>query len=294
MDSAPVATLRILKVTEGGLEYAEDLVAAEEPLALRLGYSTPHGREQRELAVTMRTPGNDLELALGFCFTEGIVRSAAEVHSLRHCTKAEAAGHEGNVLKIELAEGIPVAPHIFQRNTFMSSSCGVCGKASIEAVRVHVPVSDAPEIAGFDARLLHTFPGTLSAHQRVFGVTGGIHAAALFDLGGALLAVREDVGRHNAVDKLIGYALSQNWLPLHERILFLSGRASFELVQKAALAGVRVVCAVGAPSSLAVRCAREFGITLVGFLRQQRFNVYSGEHRMRGDDSSFTPGSVRL
>ncbi len=282
MDSAPVATLRILKVTEGGVEYAEDLVAAEEPLALRLGYSTPHGREQRELAVTMRTPGNDLELALGFLFTEGIVHSAAEVHSLRHCTTAEVGGQVGNVVKIELAEGTSFPSHVFQRNTFMSSSCGVCGKASIEAVRVHVAVSDAPESMRFDAGLLHTFPSTLSAHQRVFGVTGGLHAAALFDAGGALLSVREDVGRHNAVDKLIGHALSQNWLPLHERILFLSGRASFELVQKAALAGVRVVCAVGAPSSLAVRCALEFGITLVGFLRQRRFNVYSGEHRMLG------------
>ena len=294
MDSAPVATHRILKVTAGGVEHAEDLVAAEEPLALRLGYSTPHGREQRELAVTMRTPGNDLELALGFLFTEGIVRSAAEVHSLRHCTQAEAAGHEGNVVKIELAEGVPVSSSVFQRNTFMSSSCGVCGKASIEAVRVHVPVSDAPEVAVFDASLLHTFPGALSAHQRVFGVTGGIHAAALFDLGGALLAVREDVGRHNAVDKLIGHALLQNWLPLHERILFLSGRASFELVQKAALAGLRVVCAVGAPSSLAVRCALEFGITLVGFLRQQRFNVYSGEHRMLCHRVPVTQGGATL
>jgi FdhD protein len=158
----------------------------------------------------------------------------------------------------------------------------VCGKASIDAVRVHAPVPGGADALRFDAGLLGTLSATVSAQQRVFGVTGGLHAAALFDAAGALLALREDVGRHNAVDKLFGHALLQGWLPLREQILFLSGRASFELLQKAALAGVRAVCSVGAPSSLAVQCALEFDITLAGFLRENRFNIYSGGHRLLG------------
>ena len=280
MDPAPVTALRVLKVTQEGREHLEDLVATEEPLALTLGYSTPAGREQRELAVTMRTPGNDFDLAFGFLFTEGILTSPADVLSIRHCTGREARGREGNILKIELSENLSLPPHIFQRQSFISSSCGVCGKASIDAVRVHAPVPCGADALRFDAGLLGTLPATVSAQQRVFGVTGGLHAAALFDAAGALLALREDVGRHNAVDKLFGHALLQGWLPLREQILFLSGRASFELLQKAALAGVRAVCSVGAPSSLAVQCALEFDITLAGFLRENRFNIYSGEHRL--------------
>ena len=280
MSPAPVAALRILKVTQGGGEHVEDLVATEEPLALKLGYSTPLGREQRELAVTMRTPGNDFELAMGFLFTEGIITANADVLSIRHCSGSEAQGHEGNLVKIELSETLALPGHIFQRQSFISSSCGVCGKASIAAVRVHAPAFDGADTLRFDAALLNAFPGVVHAQQRVFGATGGLHAAALFDSAGSLLALREDVGRHNAVDKLVGYALAQGWLPLREHILFLSGRASFELLQKAALAGLRVVCAVGAPSSLAVECAQEFGITLAGFLRENRFNLYSHPHRL--------------
>jgi FdhD protein len=280
MSPAPVAALRIIKVTQGGGEHVEDLVATEEPLALKLGYSTPLGRELRELAVTMRTPGNDFELALGFLFAEGIITANADVLSIRHCAGSEAQGHEGNLLKIELSETLALPAHIFQRQSFISSSCGVCGKASIAAVRVHALAFDGADTLRFDAALLNALPGTVRAQQRVFGATGGLHAAALFDSAGSLLALREDVGRHNAVDKLVGYALAQGWLPLCEQILFLSGRASFELLQKAALAGLRVVCAVGAPSSLAVECAREFGITLAGFLRENRFNLYSHPHRL--------------
>lgn len=282
MVPAPVAALRILKVTQGGSEHVEDLVATEEPLALKLGYSTPLGREQRELAVTMRTPGNDFDLALGFLFTEGIITSKEDVLSIRHCSGSEAQGHEGNLLKIELSETLSLPGHIFQRQSFISSSCGVCGKASIAAVRVHAPAPGGADTLRIDASLLNALPGTVSVQQRVFGATGGLHAAALFDSTGSLLGLREDVGRHNAVDKLVGHALAQGWLPLREHILFLSGRASFELLQKAALAGVRVVCSVGAPSSLAVECAQEFGITLAGFLRENRFNLYAHPHRLRG------------
>jgi FdhD protein len=280
MDPAPVTALRILKVTQGGREHLEDLVATEEPLALTLGYATPQGREQRELAVTMRTPGNDFELAFGFLFTEGIITSPNDVVAIRHCQGGEARGKEGNLLKVELSETVSLPPHIFQRHSFISSSCGVCGKASIEAVRVHVRASSGADTLRFDARLLGSLSDAVSAQQRVFGVTGGLHAAALFDSSGALLALREDVGRHNAVDKLLGHAFLQEWFPLREHILFLSGRASFELLQKAALAGMSAVCSVGAPSSLAVQCAQEFNITLAGFLRQNRFNLYSGAHRL--------------
>jgi FdhD protein len=276
------------------VEHSEDLVATEEPLALTLGYSTANGREQRDLAVTMRTPGNDFELALGFLFTEGIITSMAEVRSLRHCAVGEAQGGEGNTVKIELADGVSPPRHIFQRQSFISSSCGICGKASIEAVRVHAPRADDAAPLYFEAGLLLSLPGIVSTQQRVFGVTGGLHAAALFDSSATLLALREDVGRHNAVDKLVGNALIRGELPLGKQILFLTGRAGFELVQKAALAGIRVVCAVGAPSSLAVECAREFGITLAGFLRDNRFNLYSAPHRLLGADANPTTTSVPL
>lgn len=282
MDPAPVAALRVLRVTCSSVEDSEDLVAAEEPLALRLGYSSLHGREQKELAVTMRTPGNDLELALGFLFSEGIISSKKEVQSIRHCSRHEGSSKAGNVVNIELTEGVTPPRHVFQRQFFISSSCGVCGKGSIEAVRVCATKDNAPDNLRIDAELLFGLPKIVASQQRVFGATGGLHAAALFDGSGAIKSLREDVGRHNAVDKLIGHALVQSWLPLRNQILFLSGRASFELIQKAALAGVRLVCSVGAPSSLAVQCAREFGITLAGFLRENRFNIYSGEHRLAG------------
>jgi FdhD protein len=289
MALAPVAPLRIVKVTQGGAERLDDLVATEEPLALRLGYSTPHGREQRELAVTMRTPGHDFELALGFLFTEGIIRARQDVLSIRHCADAGASGGGENTVKIELSENVVLPGHIFQRQSFISSSCGVCGKATIAAVRIHSSFQAVDDKVVFQPALLFGFPAAVSASQRVFGVTGGLHAAALFNTAGELLALREDVGRHNAVDKLIGQALSEGRLPLDQHILFLSGRAGFELIQKAALAGIRAVCSVGAPSSLAVECAREFDMTLAGFLRENRFNLYSGAHRLLEPQPALAP-----
>jgi FdhD protein len=282
MNSAPVAALSILKVTGDSAAPAEDLVAVEEPLALVLGYGGAHGREQRELAITMRTPGSDLELALGFLFSEGLVRSMEEVQSVRHCSGDGRDGGEGNLVKIELADGVELPGHIFARHSFVSSSCGICGKASIEAVRAAGFKEACEDGALIRPAVLHALPEAVRSAQRVFGVTGGLHAAALFDYAGSLIALREDVGRHNAVDKLIGHALAAGRVPLSGRILFLSGRASFELLQKASMAGLGVVCSVGAPSSLAVRCARDFGITLAGFLREGRFNLYSGAHRIEG------------
>jgi len=282
MNSAPVAPFRIFKVTAGTSAPAEDLVAVEEPLGFRLGYGGVHGREQRELAITMRTPGNDLELALGFLFSEGIIRSRDEVQSVRHCFEEGLDGEAGNLVKIELADGVELPAHIFARHSFVSSSCGICGKTSIEAVRSRGCAQISDDGALIRPEVLHALPEAVRSAQRVFGVTGGLHAAALFDFQGGLLALREDVGRHNAVDKLIGRAFASEWLPLGGRILFLSGRASFELIQKSAMAGLGVVCSVGAPSSLAVQCARDFGMTLAGFLREGRFNLYSGSHRLEG------------
>jgi FdhD protein len=288
--NAPVASTRIWKISPEGCAPGEDLVAREEPLAIRLGYSTEHGREQRELAVTMRTPGEDLALALGFLLCEGVIRGISDVASIRHCSAAEPQASTENLLKVELTENCPVPAHIFKRHSFISSSCGVCGKASMDAIHLHRPscagATDNTPNWQVPAPLLQRLPETLLEKQRVFGATGGLHACGLFDLDGSLLALHEDVGRHNALDKLIGTALHGNLLPLRMHILLLSGRASFELLQKAAMAGLQLVCAVGAPSSLAVECAAEFGITLVGFLRKNRCNVYSHPHRIEGVDAS--------
>lgn len=283
--NAPVASTRVWKISPEGCTPGEDLLAREEPLAIQLGYTAGEVREQRELAITMRTPGEDLALTLGFLFCEGVIQSAADVASIRHCPGVEAQTGAENLVKVELVETCTPPAHIFKRHSFISSSCGVCGKASLEALHIHRPAcADAAADTlpwQVPASLLQLLPETLLAKQRVFGATGGLHACGLFSRDGSLLALHEDVGRHNALDKLIGTALSRSLLPLRTHILLLSGRASFELLQKAAMAGIGLVCAVGAPSSLAVECAVEFGITLVGFLRNHRFNVYSHPGRIR-------------
>lgn len=250
----------------------QDLLAVEEPLEIRLSYSSAGNRAVKCISVTMRTPGADADLAAGFLFTEGIVHRAAELESIGEIAPA------GNVITIALQEGVGFDPEKLDRHFYTTSSCGVCGKTSIEALKTAVPCAAPSNQAGpaIDPALIYTLPDTLRRAQDTFDATGGLHAAALFDLAGNLLAIREDVGRHNALDKLIGHFFLQNNVPLDRHILLLSGRASFELIQKAAMAGIRVVCAVGAPSSLAVETAESFGITLVGFLRDNRFNIYSG------------------
>ena len=241
---------------------AQDLVAVEEPLQIRLG--------DRDFAITMRTPGQDRELAAGFLFTEGIVNDSSQIAEI-------SAGDRGAVtVRIIGAAETDFA----ERNFYVTSSCGVCGKASIDGLKAAHCASPPRGLPLVQASLISELPAKLRQAQPVFGYTGGLHAAGLFDASGQLLAVREDVGRHNAVDKLVGALFLERKTPLHDRLLLLSGRVSFELVQKAVMAGIPIVAAVGAPSSLAVETALRFGMTLIGFVRGQRYNVYSGAERL--------------
>jgi len=270
----------IVKVDEHGHLTALDALAIEEPLEIRLAFGSKQNRTVKNISVTMRTPGNDAELATGFLFTEGIISHRDDLSSVNHCFIACAENKE-NVIQVELNETfIPQLQHT-DRNFYTTSSCGVCGKGSIAAIKtVSSFHPNSKDDCSISQELLLELPGRLRQHQAVFDATGGLHACALFLPNGELLLLREDVGRHNALDKLIGAALEKDWLPLNKTVLLLSGRASFELIQKAAMAGIAIIAAVGAPSSLAVELALEFGITLIGFLRQQRFNIYTNEHRV--------------
>jgi FdhD protein len=271
--------LPVIKITDNEEFATSDALAIEEPLEIRLEYSKADQRQVGNISVTMRTPGNDAELALGFLFTEGIIRKPEDVESIEHCFIACAENKE-NVIQLSLKAGIEPILNNTERNFYATSSCGVCGKASINSIKTVSTYNNSTIENKVGADILYQLPTILQQHQKVFADTGGLHASALFTLDGELLLVREDVGRHNALDKLIGAALNKNLLPLDQYILLLSGRISFELVQKAAMAGVAIIAAVGAPSSLAVQLAEEFNITLVGFLRNQRFNVYTQPKRI--------------
>ncbi|HZF31995.1 MAG TPA: formate dehydrogenase accessory sulfurtransferase FdhD [Gammaproteobacteria bacterium] len=256
-----------------------DLVATEEPFEIRLGYSRADGsRAEEPVSVTMRTPGYDEDLAVGFLFTEGIIRAGGDVQEV--VARGRAADGSINVVRVELASGVPVDFKRLERNFYMTSSCGVCGKASIDSVAVQGQYDLHSVSFRMTGAALGQLPAALKTQQAVFEQTGGLHASGLFDAAGTIVALREDVGRHNALDKLIGSALRQGEVPLSSHGVIVSGRASFELMQKAKMAGVPLVAAVGAPSSLAVELAREFGITLVGFLKSDRFNVYSRPDRI--------------
>lgn len=264
----------IQKISSGAAVEAADMVAVEEPLEIQLAYSTLTGRMTKNIAVTMRTPGNDEELAAGFLFTEGIIQNGSAIREIKQ------PGADENRVLVELHENVqPVLSNI-ARNFYGTSSCGVCGKASIDAIRCVSQYGDQQDNILVQVPVLLSLREDMEKQQKVFADTGGIHASALFDFDGKFLMLREDIGRHNALDKLIGAALLKNELPLDNSILLLSGRASFELVQKAAMAGIKLIAAVGAPSSLAVDMAKETGITLTGFLRNDRFNIYSGKHRI--------------
>jgi FdhD protein len=255
----PVSRFDIVRVTASGRDAAEDALVVEEPLEIRIG--------EKPVSVTLRTPGDDFDLAAGFLFTESIAREFAEI---RHWGSP-------NVVRVDLPAGVTVDLQRLQRHFYSTSSCGVCGKVSIDALRVQTTAVESD--LRIEATVIAGLPDALRAEQKTFDATGGIHAAGLFAADGTILRVREDVGRHNAVDKVIGSFVREG-VALADRILVVSGRTSFEIVQKAIVARIPILAAVGAPSSLAVELAREFGITLLGFVRDGRFNVYSGRQRV--------------
>lgn len=289
---------RVLRIRDGASSHRPDTLAAEEPMEIRVG--------GRPLTVTMRTPGDDFDLAAGFLVSEGVVRSVEDVTGIRYCASATGGGtsrswgsslpergrelgeeagsgrgsHTYNVVDVGLAPGVAAPDASLERNFYTTSSCGLCGKASLDAVRTTAAWSVAEYPLRVSPEVLTVLPDRLRAAQRVFDTTGGLHAAGLFTADGELLCLREDVGRHNAVDKVVGHALRSGLLPLRGTVLMVSGRASFELVQKAVMAGIPMLAAVSAPSSLAVDLAAESGLTLVGFLRGTSMNVYTGAERL--------------
>jgi FdhD protein len=283
MTQPSVSPIHITKVNGNHIEQTVDLLAVEEPLEIRLGYGPDTLREQRRISVTMRTPGHDFELALGFLLTEGIIASPNEVYKIQYCTELNSIENKENIVRVELKPQVVIDFVKLHRNFYTTSSCGVCGKESIEAIRTSCQLRIENLELRIQKEIIIGLPNKLRAQQSVFEHTGGIHACALFDSEGNLKILREDVGRHNALDKLIGATYHTEFaevFPSNNSILLLSGRASFELMQKAAMANIPIVCAVGAPSSLAVQTAKEFGITLIGFLRGNRFNVYFGRERI--------------
>ena len=271
----------VQRIRAGFASTEPDLLAVEEPLEIRLGFTGESGYAHVPLSVTMRTPGHDFELAAGFLLTEGIVSSAPQIERIRRCGSSKERCSK-NVVTVDLRPDVAVDLERLKRHFYTSSSCGVCGKTSISAVRLNLR-SRLSTNALLDAEVVHRLPGALRAAQSVFDKTGGLHASALFDERGNLFCLYEDVGRHNALDKLIGARFLAGELPLRSRILLVSGRVSFELVQKAAAAGIPILAAVGAPSSLAVDMARDCGMTLLGFVRDGRFNIYSGADRIRAE-----------
>ncbi|WP_306370166.1 formate dehydrogenase accessory sulfurtransferase FdhD [Nocardiopsis sp. CC223A] len=273
---------RVLRIRDGVPSERVDTLVSEEPLEVRI--------DGDPLTVTMRTPGNDFDLAAGFLVGEGVVRGADDLLAIRYCAGAtEDGSNTYNVLDVTLAPHVPAPDTSLERNFYTTSSCGLCGKAGLEAVRTQA----AWQVSGDEARVavpvLAELPETLRRAQRVFDRTGGLHAAGLFTAAGELVVLREDVGRHNAVDKVVGWAVRENLLPLRGHVLMVSGRASFELVQKAWMAGIPVLAAVSAPSSLAVDLAAEAGMTLIGFLRGSSMNVYAGRRRILLDGASAAP-----
>lgn len=270
----------IIKVRGEKFKQLSDLLVIEEPLEIRLGFEEKGGLVQKSISVTMRTPGNDEELALGFLFTEGILHDEAQIKNISRPPVRRKHARE-NVITIELEKGVQFDFKKLERHFYTTSSCGVCGKASIDAVEVKGRFELSEFSMNVPADLFHGLPEKLIDHQSVFENTGGLHATALFDAKGSLLEVREDIGRHNALDKLIGCSFQKSELPLSNKIILVSGRAGFELVQKSIVAGVPILAAVGAPSSLAVELAEDAGMTLVGFLRNGQFNIYSHPERVR-------------
>jgi len=271
MSGLSVTNTPLVKFKHGDLSRHSELLAVEEPLEMVIQYGTSSQRKQKTIAITMRTPGQDLELMTGFLYAEGIIKQLADLVSVRHCVQAE---NPQNTVKAVLAINLEVPVKQLERHFYISSSCGVCGKASLESLAAVCPWDHQGEAPKLNDAILRGLPEALRSLQSVYQHTGGVHAAALFDAAGQPIAWREDVGRHNALDKLIGLSWHQQLLPWSDNLLVLSGRISYELMQKAVMAGARTVIAMGAPSSLAVELAREFQITLVGFLKENSYNIY--------------------
>ena len=274
MDYPFITNMRIRKISNNEALDTEDQLAIEEPLEIQLQYGPAENRVHKNISVTMRTPGHDWELATGFLFTEGIIRNNQEILFV------EQEDFDKNKIVVGLQENVNPSIQKMERNFYTTSSCGVCGKSSIDAIKTISAYKNEKDTICLKAEMFYSIHEIVRQQQTIFDTTGGLHASALFDLEGNFIMLREDVGRHNALDKLIGTALLNEQLPLSLNILLLSGRASFELIQKASMAGIKVITAVGAPSSLAVELARECNITLIGFLRDERFNIYSGEQRI--------------
>ncbi len=278
--TASSLAIQIDKVSGDSAKSQADDVAVEEPLEIRLGYSTASGRTASSVSITMRTPGYDADLARGFLFSESIIRSASDVAKIEHCGPPAADSGNHNVIRVDLAAGVAVDLGRLQRHFYTTSSCGVCGKSSLDALRMTGAESLVDNHMRFSRDVLTAMPAALREQQLTFDQTGGLHAAAAFNAQGEIQVVHEDVGRHNAVDKVIGSLLANNKLPASDLALMVSGRASFELMQKALMAGMPLLAAVSAPSSLAVALAKEFNVTLVGFLRGDTFNIYSAPERI--------------
>jgi len=275
METSSITSHKITRISGADAEELDDQLAVEEPLEIQIAFQSAGRKERKSISVTMRTPGNDRELAAGFLFTEGIISSKSQIDGIAHSPFDE------NRVVVTFSAGFEPQLGSMERNFYTTSSCGVCGKASIDAIKTKSVYANARKSWVLDKQLLYRLVAQIAQHQSTFETTGGLHASALFDISGQFLMLREDVGRHNALDKVIGAALLANQLPLDKHILLLSGRASFELIQKATMAGIPVVAAVGAPSSLAVQLAEESGITLVGFLKKDKFNIYTGHHRVQ-------------
>ncbi len=268
MPEERIARVAVTRVSGASTTRGDDVLVVEEPLEIRAGWRSDGEQREKAISVTMRTPGDDYDLAAGFLFTEGLIRSADDIESVRHWGSP-------NIVRVALSEGAKIDSAKLDRHFYTTSSCGVCGKTSIDALRV--AANKLPRGKPPAGDLIHRLPVALRDGQSGFLATGGLHGAALFDEEGTMRRLREDVGRHNAVDKVIGSLFLEHATPLSHSILMVSSRASFELVQKAIVAGIPLLAAVGAPSSLAVDLAREFGLTLLGFVRDGRFNVYAGE-----------------
>jgi len=274
-----VTTKNIVKVIGADVSEQSDLLVVEEPLEIRLGYGKTTNRLQKSLAVTMRTPGNDEELAVGFLYSENLISHKDDVINVKPCVDKKTGELLENVVRVELSPTLVVDIKKLSRNFYTTSSCGVCGKTSLELVEQTCSL-EIPKSFTVSQELIKSLPEKLNSDQLIFGRTGGLHATAIFNKTGDLEMVREDVGRHNAFDKVVGHLFLKEELPLFYKIALVSGRTSFELLQKAAMAGLPILCSIGAPSSLAVKLAEEFNITLIGFLSQNNFNIYTYPERV--------------